>query len=369
MHTPQTTPVLWRLCTLAALALAGCAGSPYLPASGPSTRHMRDAHDPAGITVRELDLAQVLAQHRLVPAPDLRELPEPARLKDVVAPGETLEVSIWEAAPAALLGFGGDTSTSAAARSLVLPAQMVGNDGSISVPFLGRLVVRDMTPAQVEAAIVAGLQGKAHRPQALVRALSQVSQEVTVVGEVKGSRRLPLTARGERLLDAIAAAGGPTVAVDKATVRLSRGPAHREVTLERIIREPNQNVVLSAGDVVTVFFQPRHFLAMGAVTKPGEVPFEATGLSLAQALARAGGVLDQRADASGIFIARREATGPVVYQLDLRRPDSLFVMRDFAMAHEDIVYVANAPATELQKFLGLLGSAIYPLDVLRNLSN
>jgi polysaccharide export outer membrane protein len=316
-----------------------------------------------------LDLATVLERGRLVSAPGLQGLPEPVRLNDRIELGETLEVSLWEAAPAALLGASGDANGSGVARALVLPGQMVGTDGTVSVPFIGRLPVRGLTPAQVEAAIVAGLQGKAHRPQALVRALSQVSQEATVVGEVKGSRRLPLTARGERLLDAIALAGGSTVPVDKATVRLSRGEVHREVALDRVIREPAQNVLLSAGDVVTVFFQPRHFMAMGAVAKPGEVAFEATGLSLAQALGRVGGVLDQRADASGVFIARREATGPVVYQLDLRRPESLFVMRDFALENEDIVYVANAPAVELQKFLGLLGSAIYPLDVLRNLSN
>lgn len=68
---------------------------------------------------------------------------------------------------------------------------MVGMDGTVGVPFMGRLSVRGLTPARVEAAIVAGLQGKAHQPQALVRVLSQVSQEATVVGEVKGSRRAP----------------------------------------------------------------------------------------------------------------------------------------------------------------------------------
>ena len=366
----QTVPwPLWAFRCLGGVSLlwlAGCAATPYFPASGPATAALRGPV--AGIELRELDLAMVRERNRRAATPGLPELPEPDRLHERIEAGENIEVSLWEAAPAVLLGPATDSGLGQAAR-LVLPVQAVGIDGSVTVPFLGRLPVRGRTPAQVEAAIVAGLQGQAHRPQSLVRSLSRFSQEVTVVGDVKGSLRLPLTARAERVLDAIAAAGGATVPVDKATVRVSRGDAHREVPLERIIRDPRQNIRLSAGDIVTVFSQARHFVALGAVAKPGEVPFEATGITLAQALGRLGGVLDQRADASGVFIARREAAGPVVYRLDLGRPESLFVMRDFTLEHEDIVYVANAPATELQKFLGLVGAVVYPLDTLRNLSN
>ena len=52
---------------------------------------------------------------------------------------------------------------------------------------------------------------------------------------------------------------------------------------------------------------------------------------------------------------------PVVYRLDLRDPTSFFVMQSFPINDRDIVYVSNAPAAELQKFLNLVFSIAYPV--------
>ena len=37
------------------------------------------------------------------------------------------------------------------------------------------------------------------------------------------------------------------------------------------------------------------------------------------------------------------------------------------MRNKDVLYVANAPAAELQKFLNLVGSVVYPFDVINRL--
>lgn len=75
--------------------------------------------------------------------------------------------------------------------------------------------------------------------------------------------------------------------------------------LDLVVRDPKQNVILGPSDVVTIYHQPKSFVALGAVAKSGDVPFEATGLDLAQAIACAGWTLDHRADASGVFVARQ----------------------------------------------------------------
>jgi polysaccharide export outer membrane protein len=149
--------------------------------------------------------------------------------------------------------------------------------------------------------------------------------------------------------------------------------------LESIIRDPQQNVPLHPGDVVTALYQPLSFTSFGATGKNEEINFEAQGITLAQALARAGGLQDQRADAQGVFLFRFEPLPlmtwprqpvlvtldglvPVIYRIDLKSPNTFFLAQNFPINNKDLLYVSNASATELQKFLNLVFSVIYPLD-------
>jgi len=300
--------------------------------------------------------------------------------KYVVGPGDVLEVSVWEAPPAALFGVAmvdpraGLTS----ARQTTLPEQIVNADGVISVPFAGTVPVAGKTPQQIEADLVMRLKGKANQPQVLVRVIRNATQNVTVVGEVAASTRMPLTAKGERLLDAVAAAGGVRQPVGKITLQLSRGSKVLSMPLDSVIQDPKQNVYLQPGDVVTALFQPLSFTVLGASGRNEEINFEATGLTLAQAFGRMGGVRDNQADARGVFVFRfedpralkeegkpflktPEGKVPVVYRVDLKDPRAFLVAQNFPIKNRDVVYVANAPAAELQKFLNILSSTVFSI--------
>jgi polysaccharide biosynthesis/export protein len=230
----------------------------------------------------------------------------------------------------------------------------------------------------VQADIARRLLGKANQPEVLVRVTRNTSATVTVVGEVVNSTRMPLTAGGERLLDALAAAGGVRQPITKTTLQITRGKQFQSLPLDLVIRDPAQNVPLQPGDVVTALLQPLSFTALGATGRNDEIAFEAQGITLAQALARAGGLVDSRSDAQGVFVFRFEEPGaldwprqpisvtseglvPVVYQLDLKDPASFFVMQSFAIQNKDVVFVSNAPATELRKFLDLVFSVTFPV--------
>ncbi len=106
--------------------------------------------------------------------------------------------------------------------------------------------------------------------------------------------------------------------------------------------------------------------------------FEVHCISLVQALARVGGLQDNRADKQGVFLFRFEepavaqALGltqganndgkvPVVYRLDMSDPAVFFHAQNFRIQDKDVLYVSNASAAELQKFLNVLLSAFYPL--------
>jgi polysaccharide export outer membrane protein len=256
---------------------------------------------------------------------------------------------------------------------------MVGDDGRITVPFAGSINVSGHTPQQVEREIVGRLASKAHQPQAVVRLVQNEARNVTIVGEVATSRRMPLTPRGERLLDALAAAGGAKQAVGKTMIQVTRGEKVVAVPLQTVIDDPKQNIRLQTADVVTALYQPYSFTSLGATGTSAEVNFEATGLTLAQALGRVGGLQDNRADIKGVFIFRLEdpsAIGtalaggtqqtpdgkiPAIYRVNLADPASFFVAQGFPIRNRDVLYVSNAPLTDIQKFVSLITSTTFSL--------
>lgn len=303
----------------------------------------------------------------------------------LVGAGDSIEVNIWEAPPSTLFGTGlVDTKLGPLSRVTTLPEQMVNKDGLITVPFAGSIRAAGRSVSEIERDIAGRLKGKANQPQVLVRLTRNVSSKVTVVGEVMSSKIFPLTPRGERLLDALAAAGGTKQPVNKTTIQITRGSSVYSLALETIIRDPTQNIPLQAGDVVTALFNPYSFNALGATGKNEEVNFEAQGITLAQALARSNGLNDARADPRAVFVFRFEARDtlqwpqqpvqvtpegkvPVIYRINLNDPRSLFISQSFPISDKDVLYVANAPSAEMQKFLNLVFSVIYPLSTANTL--
>jgi polysaccharide export outer membrane protein len=304
----------------------------------------------------------------------------------VIGAGDFLVVSIWEATPATLFGNTQINPTGLPTPSLAttLPEQPVDGKGCITVPFAGRVPAAGKTLPDIAAEIKQRLAKKANQPEVLVLQTRNLSSTVTVVGEVTTSIRVPLTAAHERLLDALAFAAGVKQPVNKTTIQITRGEGVYALPLETIIQDPRQNIPLQSGDVITALFQPLSFTALGASGKNDEINFETQGITLAQALARSGGLIDSRSNPSGVFVFRLEkrsaeaASGqgadaaatttttaqglvPVVYRVDLKDPRSLFWIQSFPIKDKDVLYVSNAPVAELQKFLNLLFTFAYPV--------
>lgn len=379
---------------LLALMMAGCSTYPgWLPSAGPSVEQVTAIEGtPNAPGVQVIEVTDAVAR-RVMASKQLRLFSETlgatAPAGFVVGAGDVLEISIWEAPPASLFGSGltDPRAGAATARVTALPEQMVNSAGQINVPFAGAVRAAGQSPQQIEADIVQQLKGKANQPQVLVRVIRNASSNVTLVGEFASSTRMPLTAKGERLLDALAAAGGVRQPVGKITVQVTRGNSVQALPLETIIQDPRQNVVLQPGDVVTALHQPLSFMVLGATGRNEEVNFETQGITLAQALARVGGLQDQRANARGVFIFRFEDPAamalsadsaapttpegkiPVVYRVDLKDPATFFVAQGFPIRNKDVMFVSNSPAAELQKFLNIIGSVVSPVSAVQNLSN
>lgn len=365
--------------------LSACA---IMSAAGPSSRAVGRA-DGAAITnaaIKIIDVSDDVARRIIASQHEhlfSDALGDGYPAGSIIGRGDVLDIGIWEAPPAALFGVaGGDgrsSSSSSTARGTTLPEQMVSSEGRINIPFAGTVVAAGRTPSQIERDIVGRLAGKAHLPQVIVRLVRNASSNVTVVGDVASSARVPVTAKGERLLDVLASVGGVKQPIGKMTIQITRGQKIAAMSLARVIQDPRQNIRLQPDDVVTALYQPFSFTALGATGRNEELAFEGTGLTLAQALGRVAGIQDQRADVKGVFLFRLEDPAaldpamrdgarltpegkvPVIYRVNLKDPATFFVAQGFPIRDKDVIYVSNAPLADIQKFVSVISSTIFPI--------
>ncbi|HWG04145.1 MAG TPA: polysaccharide biosynthesis/export family protein [Beijerinckiaceae bacterium] len=365
---------------MAILFLAGCSS---IPSVGPSTSDVvQQTATTSDVRYELIDIDQPtvdILRHRRS-AESLASFGDFRPSVDTrIGIGDSVSVTIWEAAAGGL--FSGPLVSdrfSTGSNSSTLPEQIVGSDGSISVPYAGRIHVANRTTAQVQGVIEAALQGKAIQPQVLVNVTRPVSNTVTVVGDSSGGAVVPLSVKGNRVLDVIAAAGGIRTPVNETYVELARGGRVVAVPLSRVTSDPHQNIFLRPNDTLTLRHDPQMFMAYGATGGNAEIPFDADGINLAQALSKAGGLQDNRADPNGVFVFRFESPAvvralrpespllgtnqpiKVVYRLSMRDPASLFMAQQFQILNRDLVYVSNAPLTDIQKVMQIFDMALSP---------
>lgn len=363
------------------MVVAGCSA---IPSAGPTaTEIVQNESSPAAITgyvVVDID-GRVVSIISKRPRPTLYGMfkDSPKRPDVRIGVGDSLTVTIWEAASGGLFSTASADKMSPGSRTATLPEQEVAQDGTVQVPYAGRIKVAGLRPAEVESLIVSDLKGKAIEPQAVVTISKNRSTTVTLSGEVTNGMLAPVSVKGERVLDVIAAAGGIRAPAHETFVYLARNDKTASVPFNTLLADSRENVYVRPGDVLTVLREPQRFTAFGGTGRNELVPFDAAGMTLEQAIAKAGGLLDFRADATGVFLLRFEPAAlvaemlperqgqietpvvPVVYRLNLRDANSYFMARSFPMRDKDILYVANAPLTEVQKVLTVIGTATSPV--------
>ena len=257
----------------ASLLLLGACGG--LPTSGPSGKKVVAlGGQQATVAVPEVELidldegvARKLYQRKSNQS--FAQFGEGRASVGAVNVGDVLDITIWEAPPAVLFGGSLTSSGSGSAQLTKLPEQMVSERGTVSIPFVGDVQVSGKTPGQIQEIIKGRLKRMANQPQVMVRMVQNNAANVSVV-RAGNSVRLPLTAAGERVLDAVAAVGGSVANVQDTTVQLTRGNEVKQVALEDLVSSPHQNIVLRKNDVVTIITNPYSFTAMGRWVAPSK---------------------------------------------------------------------------------------------------
>lgn len=368
--------------------LAGCS---TLPRDGPTSRAVeRGGSAPEGIrnyTIVELNY-EISERIKVLPPQFLGSLTLGASqgAGGAIGVGDVLAVSIFE--PSGALFGGGSSSSGVRAGSQGLPPLTVDGNGSIAIPYAGSVQVAGMTPTQAAASIRRSLIGKVGNPQVVVSLAQNAFNTVIVLGDVRNPGRAPLSVNADRILDVIAAAGGPTRPPEDVLVSIQRNGETFSAPMTAVTSEFGENIRLARGDQVNLLYRPRRFSTFGALGAVSQTDIPPGSLSLAGALSRVGGLDTNTANARSVLVFRferpevAEALGvtqpasirgvPIVYRLNLEEPSGFFTANNFQIQPEDIVYVPRSGSAELSKFFTLVQTVtrvVYDVSVTSTLTN
>lgn len=286
--------------------------------------------------------------------------------------GDVIQVSIFEAQAGGL--FIPTEAGSRPGNYITLPSQTIDRSGSLSVPYAGRIAAAGRPKEEVEREIEDKLSNRAIEPQVVITTATSHSSEVAVLGDVNKAGKFEVTAAGDRILDVISSAGGISAPSIETYVTLQRRGKSGTISYDKLQTTPTENIYVSPGDTVLVNRERRTYSVFGASGQNGRFDFEDTALTFGEALGKAGGLLDGRADPARVFLYRtvprnvlqglgvdttRFASNdiPVIFRANLRDPSAFFAVQKFAMQDKDIVYISNSDSVELVKFLNVLNSA------------
>lgn len=350
-----------------------------MPTSGPQSMDIRMSHAgesdslPFALVKLEPEIVRILAQYtpKLSTAFSNRTAPKAFRF----GIGDTVSVTIFEAAAGGLF-----IPAEAGVRPgnfVTIPNQAVDTNGNISVPYAGNIEAKGRTPVQVQQAIVEALKNRAIEPQAVVSLVDQRASLISVLGDVRAAGRFPAAASGERILDAITRAGGPSSQGYDVWVTLEREGHRASVPFGALLYEPSNNIYVLPNDTIYLYSQPQTFVAFGAVGSnssnggQGQYKFDAWRISLAEAVGKNGGLNDATADPASVFLYRGETREvaerlgvdcskfqgpiiPIIYNVNLRDPAGYFLAQSFEIRNKDVIYTSNAASVETTKFLNFL---------------
>lgn len=396
---------------LALLAMSGMSACATLPRNGPTGKQItKDAtkRNDIGFEIENITPNNIGALSTTeAPTGALATLSAEGVI-DTLGAGDVLSIEIYEVGAslfggraniAATTSPSGDTMPSASGETVGEGGVVVDRNGEITLPYIGTISVGGLTTAQVQRLIVAGLRGKSQSPQVIVTLRRNVSNTVVVMGAVANPRRVPLTLARERLLDVIADTGGITRAAQTGSstatgtgpqdeiVRFTRRGRTVEQPLDTVLSGSPDDLVLLGGDRIELIRQPRTFTVFGAIDRISQIPFESRTLTLAEALARAGGPNDGRADPRSVFVFRlpagttalvgstqpgdpavpaTTAIKPIVYRIDMLSAQNYFLAQRFVMRDKDVVYIANASANQPLKLVQALGQLFSPVLAVQN---
>ena len=316
------------------LIISACtAGSTTFPVTAE-----RQSDLGANVTLVRLDASNIRSFNRAGPTPVGSSVPSPARWNYRVGVGDILSVLVFNH-PELTLPAGPE-------RSAADSGFRVQSDGTFFYPFVGQVQALGLAPEEIRRDLTNRLSQFIANPQVEIRVAEFNSQLISVTGAVASPRRLPLTTVPTTLVDAINAAGGLEDDADSSRVTIQRNQQVYQVDLQGFLERgiASNNPLLGSGDVIYVPTENvEEVFLLGEVGRPDTINIAGETVTLTQAIARQGGLDEQRADARGIFVFRGTSLDMIVFQLSVESPTGYLLGSEFNLAAGDVVYVTTSP--------------------------
>jgi polysaccharide biosynthesis/export protein len=287
----------------------------------------------------------------------------------VIGTGDVLQVTIVSTSSEGFLDF--SRSALAPLATTTLPPQTVSEIGTVNVPPLGRINARGQSIPAFENMLRERLAEVLVEPSVIVQMVDRRSARATLIGQVGQTGTIPLTEVDTRLVDILAAAGGPQRRPEDLRISLSRRGQTRTIPLDALFEQPRFNIHALPGDVISVEPPDRKLTVLGAGGSNTTVRFDEPTVTLTDALGRVGGFEGRRGDRRGIFLYREVprdvvaqigadvtgfsgATVPTIFRFDFSEPTILFLTQRFAVADGDVLYLADNITEEIASVISVL---------------
>ena len=265
-------------------------------------------------------------------------------------------------------------------RSAAESGNVVHSDGTIFYPYIGQVSVAARTVRDVRNEIQQRLAAYVAKPQVDVKVVSFNAQKAYVTGQVVKPGTFAITNVPIRVLDALSLAGGLTEDANWHEVILTRDGKERRLSVYNMLSygDLSQNILIKDGDVLHISEAGnQQVFVMGEVRNPTALALGNSRISLTNAIAQAGGISQVTADASGVFVIRRNAPNmqkfATVFQLDADNAAAFALGTEFMLQPTDVVYVTAAPVSRWNRVLSQLIpslTAIYEIsEIGENIDN
>lgn len=344
------------LCCGAAAILSGCFAGPQMQMSVPG-----DSADYNGMTVRihsidQGDLGNAVSVNAdgTQDFGDLKELmvdslPE---LEYRIGPLDMVQVVVWE-----------HPELTSPMGQYQPAGQKVTTDGKLFYPYAGELQAAGLTAQELRAEITKRLSDKIlNDPQVDVRVTGYNSRKAFVSGSVMRPGFVPFNENPMTLPDAIAGVGGFAKEADPSAMQLRRGDKvyninyldafQSNLPLERIIIKPDDQIFVPA---LAETQKEQKVYVMGEVARSGIVNIYSGNLTLAEALATAGGLQALNATSRGIYVIRNTSEKQIdVFQLNAKNAMALAMADRFKLSPRDVVYVDASGLATWNRLVSLI---------------
>lgn len=235
-----------------------------------------------------------------------RSIQSPGRLaRWVVVAGLGLAPLLSAQPPVATVGYHIGAKDLLEIRVFEVPElnteRRVADDGTINLPLIGDVPVRDLTEGELAERLKALLESKyVQRASVTVQVREFRSKPIVVLGAVRQPGNLAFSGRWS-LMEAILACGGLTEQRGPKlfVLRRSENGLTDQISIEvddlLVKVDPDVNIPIFSNDVINVpVAETRTVYCLGEVARPGPVNFKSTErLTLLTAIAQVGGLTDR----------------------------------------------------------------------------